>query len=181
MRFHSTVFLMVSLLLTGCNTMKPEDFANSQQRLILEKFFAGKTHAWGLFEDRFGNVKRQFTVDIDGEWDGEHLTLNEHFLYNDGETDQRTWNIHKLADGTYQGEAADVVGTARGESAGNALNWCYVMDLKVGDGTVRVSFNDWMFLQPGDVIINRAHVRKWGVEVGAVSLFFKKPDGKAPS
>jgi hypothetical protein len=169
------LFLSTLLLLMGCSSMKPADFADAQPRLVLEDYFAGHTKAWGLFEDRFGKVRRQFTVDIDGDWNGERLVLNEHFHYSDGETDQRIWTIRKRGDGLYEGAAGDVVGTAAGTSAGNALNWAYVMDLKVGDGTLRVAFDDWMFLQPGGVVINRAHVSKWGVEVGSVTLFFTKP------
>jgi len=163
------------LLLSGCTAMKPADFTTGEPRLVLEDYFNGHTKAWGLFEDRFGRVKRQFTVDITGVWNGETLTLDEHFLYNDGETDQRVWTIRKTGAHNYSGTAADVVGTAVGESAGNALNWRYVLDLKVGDGTLRVAFDDWMFLQPGNVMINRAHVSKWGVEIGSVTLFFSHP------
>ncbi|HAY47429.1 MAG TPA: DUF3833 domain-containing protein, partial [Thalassospira sp.] len=54
------------------------------------------------------------------------------------------------------------------------LNWSYDMDLKVGDGAWRVSFNDWMFLQPDGVLVNRARVRKWGFEIGEVTLFFNR-------
>ena len=32
-----------------------------------------------------------------------------------------------------------------------------------------------MFLQEDGVLINRARVKKWGVEIGQVTLFFKKP------
>jgi hypothetical protein len=173
--------LALATFLTGCSTMKPTDFADSRQKLVLEDYFAGHTQAWGLFQDRFGKVRRQFTVVIDGDWNGERLVLDEHFLYSDGETDRRIWTITKGADGLYAGTAADVVGTARGQSAGNALNWGYVMDLKVGTSTLRVSFDDWMFLQPGNVIINRATVTKWGVEVGEVTLFFRKADEKTAS
>lgn len=169
------------LLVTGCTAMKPADFAHSPQTLVLEEYFAGDTRAWGLFEDRFGRVRRQFTVDIAGDWDGERLVLDEFFRYDDGETDRRTWTIRKDADGRYRGTAGDVVGTATGDAAGNALNWSYVMDLKVGDGTLRVSFDDWMFLQPGKVVINRARVSKWGIELGQVTLFFMKPEAKAAS
>ena len=49
------------------------------------------------------------------------------------------------------------------------------MDLKVGDGSWRVSFDDWMFLQPDGVLVNRARVKKWGFEIGEVTLFFTKP------
>ena len=48
------------------------------------------------------------------------------------------------------------------------------MDLKIGDGTLKVNFNDWMFLQPSGVLVNRARVTKFGIEIGQVTLFFKK-------
>ena len=176
MRRLTALLFPVLLFLSGCTSMKPADFATAPQKLVLEEYFAGKTRAWGLFEDRFGTVRRQFTVDITGDWNGERLVLDEAFLYNDGETDRRVWTIRKTVDGQYLGEAGDVVGQAAGEAAGNALNWAYTMDLKVGDGTLRVRFNDWMFLQPDNVIINRARVTKWGVEIGQVTLFFRKGD-----
>ncbi|HIJ62635.1 MAG TPA: DUF3833 domain-containing protein [Rhodospirillaceae bacterium] len=169
------------LLLAGCSPMKPEDFATAQPKLVLEEYFAGHTQAWGLFEDRFGKVRRQFTVDITGDWNGERLRLDEHFVYNDGETDQRIWTIRKRADGRYEGEAGDVIGTASGISAGNALYWAYAMDLKIGDGKLRVTFDDWMFLQPGGAIINRSRISKWGVDLGVVTLFFMKPAAKSAS
>ncbi|MTJ80005.1 MAG: DUF3833 domain-containing protein [Telmatospirillum sp.] len=174
MQLRRLFLLFLATLMMGCSTMKPADFADARPKFVLEDYFAGRTKAWGLFQDRFGNVKRQFTVDISGDWNGERLVLNEHFLYSDGETDQRVWTIRKRPDGRYEGTAKDVIGAADGESAGNALNWGYVMDLKVGDGTLRVSFDDWMFLQPDDVVINRAKVKKWGIEIGEVTLFFKK-------
>lgn len=173
--------LCLVVLVSGCTSMKPSDFADRQPTLVLEQYFAGHTRAWGLFEDRFGRVRRQFTVDIVGDWNGERLILDESFLYDDGETERRTWTITKDAQGRYRGQAGDVVGTAQGEAAGNALNWSYVMDLKVGDGTLRVAFDDWMFLQPGGVVINRARVSKWGIELGQVTLFFVKPEAKAAS
>ena len=178
---RSAIVLTAFLVLTGCSTMKTSDFANGQPKLVLEEYFLGQTQAWGLFQDRFGTVKRQFTVDITGRWDGETLVLDEHFLYNDGETDQRIWTITKGPDGRYVGRAADVIGLAAGTSAGNALNWAYIMDLKVGDGTLRVAFDDWMFLQPGGAMINRARVSKWGFDIGEVTLFFMKPGPKAAS
>jgi hypothetical protein len=58
--------------------------------------------------------------------------------------------------------------------AGNALHWHYTMNLPMGDGVIRVKFNDWMFLQPNNILINKAQVSKWGVHLGTVTLFFSK-------
>lgn len=163
------------LLITGCTSMKPEDFKDATPALVLEEYFVGETRAWGLFEDRFGRLRRQFTVEIEGSWDGELLILDERFVFSDGERDRRVWRITKTGPNTYEGRADDVIGVARGEALGNALNWRYDMDLKVGDGTLRVHFNDWMFLQPSGVLLNRARVSKFGISIGEVTLAFMKP------
>ncbi len=171
---------LFSLVLTaGCQTMKPADFKMHEPKLVLEDFFAGETQAWGLFEDRFGTVRRQFTVDITGTWDGRTLTLDERFRYDDGERDRREWAITKVAEGRYEGRADDVIGTAMGEIAGNALNWRYEMDLEIAGAAVRVRFDDWMFLQSRDVLLNRARVSKFGLEIGSVTLVFVRAGAEA--
>ncbi len=170
--------LMILTAIGGCTNMKPADFKDAAPRLIIEDYFAGKTRAWGIFEDRFGRLRRQFTVDIDGAWDGRELVLDERFEYADGERDRRVWKIRKTGDHTYEGQADDVIGAARGEAYGNALNWRYDMDLKVGDGTLRVHFNDWMFLQPSGVLLNKATVTKLGLRIGSVTLAFMKPSAE---
>ena len=159
--------------------MKPQDFADQKPDLLLEEYFNGTTRAWGLFEDRFGNVRRQFTVDIAGSWDGTTLTLDEHFVYADGETDRRVWTIEKTGPHSYQGRAGDVIGVANGQRHGNALNWRYDVNLKIGGRAWRVTFDDWMFLQPDGVLLNRARVSKWGVEIGEVTLVFVRPQEMA--
>tara|TARA_Y100001934_G_scaffold142669_1_gene171572 strand:- start:16 stop:630 length:615 start_codon:yes stop_codon:yes gene_type:complete len=166
--------IFLGVVLTGCGGMDIKKFEAATPQLVLEEYFAGKTSAWGIFEDRFGTLRRQFTVDIDGRWDGRTLVLDERFVYRDGERDRRVWTIEKVGPNRYQGRADDVIGVATGEAKGNALSWRYNMDLKVGDSTLRVHFDDWMFLQPDNVLINRARVSKWGVELGRVTLFFSK-------
>ncbi|MBK8211304.1 MAG: DUF3833 domain-containing protein [Rhodospirillales bacterium] len=173
--------LLSVLSITGCGSMKSEDFAGQKPHFVVEDYFSGQTRAWGIFEDRFGDVRAQFTVEIDGKWDGKELVLDEDFLYADGRTDRRVWTIAKIDDNTYQGRAADVIGVATGRAFGNALNWRYDIDLKVGgDKTYRVHFNDWMFLQPDGVLLNRARVTKWGIEVGEVTLVFAKNNHPIP-
>ena len=154
--------------------MKPEDFAGSEPRFVVEEYFAGQTRAWGIFQDRFGTVRRQFVVDIDGAWDGETLTLTEDFRYADGEADRRVWKIRRTGEHAYEGRADDVEGVAVGAAYGQALNWTYTLRLRVGEDTWRVRFDDWMFLQPDGKLINRATVSKFGITVGEVLIFFSK-------
>lgn len=170
-----TSVLSLILILIGCTEMKPSDFSGSTPQLVIEEYFAGETVASGMFEDRFGQVRRQFNVEINGKWDGEQLILDEKFLYDDGERERRVWRIRKTGRNTYEGRADDVIGVATGEAYGNALNWQYEMDLRVADGTWRVRFDDWMFLQPSGLLLNRAKVSKFGLEIGTVTLAFVKP------
>lgn len=175
-----SAFMAIALLgvigatATGCGSMKLEEFSGTTPELKLEEYFAGQSKAWGVFEDRFGKVRRQFTVDIVGEWDGETLILTEDFVYNDGETERRVWTIRKTGDKTYVGTADGVIGEARGAVEGQALNWAYDFDLKIGESTTRVRFDDWMWLQPDGVLMNRAIVTKFGLEIGRATIFFQR-------
>lgn len=160
-------------LLIGCSAMRPSDFANTTPKFDLFSYFEGETRAWGIFQDRFGTLKRQFTVDIVGEIEGDTLTLTEDFVYADGEESQRIWRIKRLDEHRYEGRADDVVGVAQGEAYGQALNWAYTLELPYQGKTLNVQFDDWMFLQPDDVLMNRATVSKFGFKVGEVLLFFQ--------
>jgi hypothetical protein len=165
---------ILTLFTTGCSDMHVEDFKGTEPRFVLEEYFNGRTKAWGIVRDRFGTIKRQFTVDMVGRWDGAVLTLDEKFTYNDGEVDERVWSIRKLDDNRYEGTAADVVGKASGTAYGNALNWHYTLALEISGRVWDVKFDDWMLLQPDGVLFNRAEMSKLGIRLGEISLFFKK-------
>jgi len=172
------VLALLLVSVSGCSTMKPEDFAGTGPELNLEQYFLGEVEAWGIFEDRFGRLRRSFTVHISGTQQDGELILDEAFCYDDGEQARRVWHIRKLSEHGYEGRADDVVGTAEGRAYGKALNWRYRLDLPIGGRKVRVHFDDWMYLQPGNVLINRATVTKFGITLGEVTLFFR-PAGQA--
>ena len=174
-KFLKSLFTIVGILfLAGCSTMTITDVSQKKPDLILEQYFLGRTFASGIFEDRFGNVRRQFTVDIDGTWDGRTLTLTEDFTFDDGESETRVWTIEKMRPGSYIGTADDVIGVAKGTVLGNTLNWKYDMRLKVGGSRVKVHFDDWMFLQSNGVLINKATVSKLGLDIGRVTIAFTR-------
>lgn len=166
--------LMATALLAGCTGMKVSDFEGNEPKFVLEDFFQGRTEASGIFYDRFGDIRRQFTVDIQGTVDGDTLTLIEDFDYDDGEQERRVWTLTRTGETTYEGTAPGVVGVAKGEIAGNAFHWQYTFDLKMKDRTLRVHFDDWMFLQPNGVVINRAEVTKWGIGLGTAIISFTR-------
>ena len=155
--------------------MHIDDFDNTEPRFVLEEYFEGKTQAWGMFEDRFGRVQRQFIVDITGTWDGNVLRLKEDFVYSDGEEETRIWTVVKTGDTTYEGTTDNVIDTAYGEINGNAFHWTYGFKLKVDDSYWTVKFDDWMLLQPNGVLLNKARISRWGINLGTVFISFSKP------
>ncbi len=162
------------LLLNGCSAPKVQDYAHTQPQLDLFTYFAGQTQAYGQFQDRSGVVKRRFKVAITGTVNDDVLTLDERFVYDDGEKEQRVWLIKRLGDNLYSGTAGDVIGEAVGHSAGSVFSWRYTLDLPYKNSSIQVKFDDWMFLQSDGVMLNRAQVSKWGFNVGEVTLFFSK-------
>ena len=132
--------------------MDVSDYKQNSPEFILEEYFNGKTVAYGVFENRSGEVVNQFKVDITGSVEGDVLTLDEDFIYKNGKIDKRLWKINILPNGEYEGTTNGVIGTARGKRSGNAFNWIYVFDLPVGETSYKLKFNDWMFLQEDGVI-----------------------------
>ena len=175
-KLSSYLTLFIILLFTGCSQTDMKEFQNNTPKLDLFEFFAGETIAYGIFEDRFGNLKRQFRVNINGKIDNQILTLDEDFLYDDGEQAKRIWKIEKKIDNNqkiiYEGQADDVEGKASGSISGNALNWSYDIYLNIKGSDIKVHFNDWIYKQSEDLAINRAYVSKFGINIGSVTLVF---------
>ena len=181
MKYQYLYPIIAAMMVGGCTPMKIEDFDNTQPLLVLEDYFEGETRAWGMFEDRFGRIQRQFVVDITGQWENNTLTLREDFVYSDGETETRVWVLKKTGATTYEGSTDNVIGIAKGEINGNAFNWVYDFNLKVGDDTWKVKFDDWMILQPDGVLLNKATVTRWGIKLGTVYISFSKSANISPA
>ena len=154
--------------------MKPEDYINTEPKIKIEEYFLGGVKAWGIFQNRFGKVERQFTAKMEGSFDGEILTLEEDFSWNDGEKQKRKWKIKKLGEDKYEGTAPDVIGIAKGVSYGSAFKFEYQLLIPFKDKKIKVRFDDWIFKQDDKVAINRAIVSKFGFKVGELTVFFVK-------
>ena len=169
---------LIAFALFGCSSPSVTQYANEKPSLDLSEYFNGTIDAYGIFTDRSGEVKKRFTVLLVAQWkviDGKKVgTLDESFEYSDGTKQKRIWTLTETAPGKYIGRADDVVGDALGESAGNALNWTYTLALPV-DGTIyHVQFNDWMYLVTPKVMLNKAKMSKFGIDLGEVTLSFYK-------
>ncbi len=169
----ATIVTLAALTLSACATVDVAHYADEKPRLDLAQYFTGTVDGWGMFQDRSGVVVKRFRVRIDCTWQGNQGTLDEHFEYADGTTQNRVWTIVKDGD-HYTGTAADVVGTAQGAAAGNALRWNYVLALPVDGKAWNMDMDDWMFLIDDKTMLNRTTMSKFGVRVGEVTLSFRR-------
>jgi len=167
--------LAMVMLLAGCSA-DINEYQHQQPTLDIFNYFQGKTEAWGMVQDRSGKQLRRFHVEIDGNVIGNTLTLDEHFIYDDGEKQQRVWNIRRVAANTYEGTAGDIEGVATGKSAGNAFNWQYSMNITTEGKTWLLNFDDWMYLQDGKHLFNKTEMKKFGITVATVTLFFSRKE-----
>jgi len=165
---------LAAAVLVGCAGPVPTDYAAEKPVLDLRTYFNGELVAHGMFSDRSGKVVRRFTVAMTGTWKGNVGTLDERFTYSDGKTERRVWRLVDEGGGRYTGRADDVVGTAIGIAAGNALNWQYTLRLPVDGKVYEVQFDDWMYLMDDRVMLNKAVMSKFGIRLGEVTLSFYK-------
>jgi hypothetical protein len=107
---------------------------------------------------------------MNATWNGDEVTIDEKFTYSDGATESRVWKIKKLADGTYVGQAGDVDGEAKIQTAGFAFNMKYILKLKVGENVINVKMDDWMFKANEKLVLNKTKMSKWGFHLGDVTL-----------
>lgn len=167
------VCLLLTALVTGCGSLSPQRFADITPRFDPMAFFTGKTHSWGVFENRAGQPTRRFRTACIGHLENGVLLLDQTFTYDDGHQQQRHWRIRHVDAHRYEATANDVVGTGTGEAYGNAFRWEYTVALQPGNPLLNVHLQQWMYLQPdGRTMLNRGTVRALGVEVAQITEQF---------
>ena len=164
------ILLLVSSLTVSCSTNSIRDYEQQGPAFQFESFFNGQLEATGFFQDRSGKVVRQIHCLMNATWNGDEVTIDEKFTYSDGATESRVWKIKKLADGTYVGQAGDVDGEAKIQTAGVAFNMKYILKLKVGENVINVKMDDWMFKANEKLVLNKTKMSKWGFHLGDVTL-----------
>jgi hypothetical protein len=148
---------------------------NDTSHFDLLSYFEGRTLASGIFEGRAGNQRRRFTVEMAGRAEGSSLVLEEHFLFDDGERQDRTWTLSRGDGQNFIGHCEDSVSEARGSFGVGRAYLNSTLRLTVGRRLVAMRFDD-VFYDNGDgTVLNRSTVSKWGIRLGQVLILFRKP------
>jgi hypothetical protein len=158
--------------------MEISDFTDTKPAFVPEKYFNGELTAYGIVKNRSGKIIRSFKGDLVGSWDENGVgTLDESFLYNDGEKQKRIWTLRPDGKGGYIGTAGDIIGEAPMSVNGNTVMMNYTMRVPYGDSTIDINVKDWLHLQEDGVIINHSKMKKFGFVVGELVItIIKKSD-----
>jgi hypothetical protein len=163
----------MAAILAGCATTDEPRDRTTAPALDIATYFDGAVDGWGMVQDRSGKVLRRFTVRIDGRWDGNRGTLDEHFLFDDGERQRRVWTLVRDGD-RFRATAGDVVGTGIGVPQGSAFNMRYVLAVPVGGRVWNLDMDDWMWTVDESTVLNRTTMSKFGFRVGEVTLALRR-------
>ena len=129
---------------------------------------------WGMVQDYSNKVTRRFCVEMNGSWQKNVGTLAETFYFNDGEESTRDWQLIRNKNGSYLGTAEDVIGVAQGQQEGFALQWQYKLSVKIDDKLYQFDLDDWMYRIDDYRVFNLTDMKKMGVTLAKITLFFDK-------
>lgn len=172
--FHAVAVAFGLCLLAACASVSVEDYASQTPRFVPEKFFNGPLLASGVLKDRGGRVTRRFVANIDAAWVDGVGTLDEAFLFDDGERSRRVWTLTPTETGVYRATASDVVGDGEARVAGNAMFLDYVLRVPYKGDTIDLTIDDRMYLISPDLLINESVMRKFGFRVGEIVLTIER-------
>ncbi|WP_413111412.1 DUF3833 domain-containing protein [Thaumasiovibrio sp. DFM-14] len=175
---HRQIILLVLIANLFACSASIEDYQEARPAFALFDFFEGDVTAWGMLQDYSNKQTRRFEAQITGTVTGDTITLDEKFLFDDGETQTRVWHIVRHQNGTFTGTASDVVGVATGRVVGNAFHWQYKLNVPVGEKEYVISLDDWLYRQDENHMFNLTTLRKFGITVGKLTLFFEKQPQK---
>lgn len=164
--------IVISLLLiwamrhfTGFTSQKPDEYVGNLPTFDMHRHLSGELLCEGMIFGPTGRVTSRFRATMKMQWEGPRGTMDEHFIYDDGSTQDREWRLTLEDNGAIRAEADDVIGTGRGSLAGNTLGLRYRIRLPESNGGHVLDAVDWMYVQPDGVILNRSQFRKFGIKV----------------
>ena len=170
--------LIPALLLAACTT--PQTYKAEQPKMDFIGYFTGITHGYGAIYDFRGRITDRFHVLMNGKAGTDEagrrtIYLAEDFTYTSGKTQKRAWSVTQTASGKLTATAVDVPGLAEGEESGNAVRFRYPITItREGGSKVTLSSDDWMWMMPGNTLLNRNSLSKFGIPVAELVISFTK-------
>jgi hypothetical protein len=174
MKSLTVILLTLGISLSSCSSTSVNDYSKNAPKFIPQEFFNGNLSAHGVVKDRSGKVTRYFNATIKAYWENGVGTLDEAFVFDDGEVQYRIWKLSPTTPTMFKATAGDVIGVGEGVFAGNAINLNYVLAVKYNDSTINLRVDDWMWLVDSNTVLNESTLTKFGFKVGSIQLVIQK-------
>jgi hypothetical protein len=156
-------FMLLRQLFAGFAAQSPADYAHTVPAFDPRVHLCGPLLCEGVSYGPFGRVTSRFVAKMTGSWDGNHGTLREEFLYDNGVVQNREWRLELDEHGTLHAEANDVPGGGLGRVSGSTVKLGYIIRLPATAGGHVLRVIDWMYLCENGTIMNRSQFRKFGI------------------
>ena len=163
------------MLLSGCASKAITAFHGGLPLFAPEKFFAGRTQSWGVFEPLDGQPTAILKTSTKGRVLADGLHFEQEIIFESGKKSHRSWLVRRLDEHHYTATGTGIAGVARGRAYGSAFHLEFTLDAFPGNPLGHLHMSQWMYLQPdGVTMMNRATLSKGGLVVAQITEQFRK-------
>ena len=175
-RGHQLLMIgVMGLIVDGCASKPVNAFERGRPIFKPEKYFAGHTHSWGVFETRSGKPTQILHTETRGLWDGKILHFEQDLFFEHDKNQHRSWLIRRLDEHHYSATGTGIVGVALGEAYGNVFHLNFTLDALPGNPLGHLHMSQWMYLQTDGVnMVNRDTLTKADVILTEITEQFRK-------
>lgn len=167
---------MLARRFIGFQAQSPDDYAGQGPEFDIRQRLNGPIASEGVIYGPTGRVAARFVAEMHATWDGETGTMTEHFRYDSGAAQDRSWVLKVGPHGRITATAPDLVGEGRGVQKGAGVMLRYTIRLPESSGGHALQVTDWMYLMENGSIINRSEFRKFGIRVAELVATMRPVD-----
>lgn len=149
----------------GFKAQKSAQYAGMTPEFDVKTVLNGKMICEGVIYGPLGRVTSRFIATMEATWQGNHCSVAETFIYDNGNKHDRVWDLVLEADGSIRARATDIIGDGVGQQDGPAVGLRYRIKLPEHSGGHELNAVDWMYLLENGTIINRSQFSKFGIKV----------------
>jgi hypothetical protein len=169
--------VLAALLCGGCAIKPVASFKSGKPIFEPDKYFAGHTHSWGIFETSSGQPTEILHTETQGRITKDGLDFEQELYFERGKKSHRSWSLRRVDAHHYSATGTGIVGAARGEAYGNTLHLDFTLDALPGNPLGHLHMSQWMYLQPdGVTMVNCDTLTKLGIVVAHITEQFKKEE-----
>lgn len=179
-----TILLFLTSTLASCSIIEgiskkpvgPLDNLSNVAKMDIKQFFNGEIDGAGIIQDDSGKIIGTYVAQIEGEWNENKGIIKYNFTLDGHKKDSRTWLITLNSDGSFEGIGHDILKTAQGAQAGNAMRMLYSLGVKKDGQKEEVKYEDKVYLvsKNAAILISKSDQKGSKTKTSIISLTKKE-------